>query len=77
MTIDEVASDIHSPEADPENYERKYGVISETFYKAYSEGEEPAEDAWVLDWSDWAGAYEICMQRSEQRRELIQFNTQT
>jgi len=75
MTIDEVASDIHLPEADLENYERKYGILSETFYEAYSAGEEPAEVAWVWDWSDWAGAYEICMQRREQRRELIQFST--
>jgi hypothetical protein len=71
MKIDEVVRDIHALESDLENYERKYGVLSETFYEAYSLGEEPAEDAWVLDWSDWAGAYEIWLHRREQYREMI------
>jgi hypothetical protein len=52
MTIDEIVRDIHALEADLENYERKYGILSETFYEAYRMGEEPADDAWVLDWSD-------------------------
>jgi hypothetical protein len=65
MTIDEVIRDIHALEADLENYERKYGILSETFYEAYRTGEEPADDAWVLDWSDWAGAYEISQRRRQ------------
>jgi hypothetical protein len=56
MTIDEIVRDIHALEADLENYERKYGILSETFYEAYSMDEEPANDTWVLDWSDWVGA---------------------
>jgi len=71
MNIDEVVRDIHALESDLENYERKYGVLSETFYEGYNSGEEPAEDAWVLDWSDWAGAYEIWLHRREQYREMI------
>ncbi len=71
MTIDEVAPDIHALESDLENYEHKYGILSETFYEAYAAGEEPAEDAWMLDWSDWAGAYEIWLRRREQYRDLI------
>ena len=42
MTIDEVVRDIHALAADLENYERKYGILSETFYEAYRAGEEPA-----------------------------------
>jgi hypothetical protein len=34
-------------------------------------GEEPADDAWVLDWSDWAGAYEIWLRRRQQYQDLI------
>ena len=71
MKIDEVLRDIHALESDLENYERKYGVLSKTFYEAYQAGEEPSDDAWVLDWSDWAGAYEIWLHRREQYRELI------
>ncbi|MGH9837519.1 MAG: hypothetical protein ACREEM_01905 [Blastocatellia bacterium] len=71
MTIHEIVRDIHALEADLENYERKYGILSETFYQAYSAGDEPADDAWVLDWSDWAGAYEIWLHRRQQYRDLI------
>ena len=71
MTGDEVVRNIHALEADLENYERKYGILSETFYEAYHAGAEPAEDAWVLDWSDWAGAYEIWLHRRAEYQDLI------
>ncbi|MGH9833680.1 MAG: hypothetical protein ACREBD_25255 [Blastocatellia bacterium] len=71
MTIDEIAQDIHALEADLANYERKYGMLSEAFYQAYSIGGEPADDAWVLDWSDWAGAYEVWLKRRQQYQDLI------
>ena len=49
MTIDEVVRDIHALEADLENYERKYGILSETFYEAYRAGEEPqmTRGSWI------------------------------
>jgi hypothetical protein len=71
MTLDEIMQDIHALEEDLYTYERKYGVLSETFYESYMQGEEPAEDAWVLDWNDWAGAYEIWLQRRQQYQTLI------
>lgn len=71
MTVDEIVRDIHALEADLENYERKYGILSETFYEAYHSGEEPADDAWMLDWSDWAGAYEIRERRRQEYQDLI------
>ena len=71
MTIDDVVRDVHALEADLENFERKYGILSETFYEAYRAGEEPAEDAWMLDWSDWAGAYEISRRRREEYQALV------
>ena len=71
MTIHEIVQDIHALEADLGNYERKYGILSETFYKAYTAGDEPADDAWVLDWSDWAGAYETWLHRRQQYQDLI------
>jgi hypothetical protein len=71
MTLDEILQDIHAMEEDLLTYERKYGVLSETFYESYINGEEPADDAWVLDWSDWAGAYEIWVRRRQQYQEII------
>ena len=71
MTLDEILQDIHTLEEDLVAYERKYGVLTETFYESYINGEEPPDDAWVLDWNDWAGAYEIWLRRREQYREII------
>lgn len=71
MTLDEILQDIHALEEDLLMFERKYGVLSETFYESYMSGEEPADDAWVLDWGDWAGTYEIWLRRREQYQETI------
>ena len=71
MTLDEIMQDIQACKEDLLTYERKYGVLSETFYESYINGEEPADDAWVLDWSDWAGTYEIWLRRHQQYQEII------
>jgi hypothetical protein len=72
MTLHEIMEDIHACEEDMLIYERKYGILSATFYESYMQGDEPANDAWVLDWNDWAGAYEIWLERQQQYQELIQ-----
>lgn len=72
MTLQDIIADIHAITEDLEIYERKYGVLSETFYELYATGEEPEDDAWVLDWADWAGAYQILLRRQEQYRRTIQ-----
>ena len=71
MILQEIMADIHALNEDLEAYERKYGVLSETFYESYISGEEPEDDAWVLDWADWAGAYKILLRRREQYRRAI------
>jgi hypothetical protein len=72
MTLEDILQDIHAMEQDLQSYERKYGVLSETFYTAYLNGEEPEDEAWVRDWSAWAGTYEIWLRRREQYRTTIQ-----
>ncbi|NOZ73021.1 MAG: hypothetical protein GXP38_14100 [Chloroflexi bacterium] len=72
MTLQDIIIDIHALNEDIEAYERKYGVLSETFYESYINGEEPEDDSWVLDWADWAGAYKILLRRREQYRRTIQ-----
>jgi len=71
MTLQDIIDDIHALAEDIEVYERKYGVLSETFYESYISGEEPEDDSWVLDWGDWAGAYKILLRRQEQYRRTI------
>ena len=72
MTLSEIIQDIHACEEDMLTYERKYNTLSETFYAAYSAGEEPPDDASVLEWGDWAGAYQIWLRRKKQYQEAIQ-----
>lgn len=76
MTLDAILQDIRALEEDLTAYERKYNILSETFYESYLSGEEPADDAWVLDWNDWAGAYEIWLHRRQQYQELIRSLTE-
>ena len=71
MTLDEILRDIHALEEDLLNYERKYGVLSETFYESFMRGEEPPEESWVQDWNGWAATYEIWLQRKKQYEDMI------
>lgn len=71
LTLQDIIIDIHALNEDLETYERKYNVLSETFYESYVNGEEPQNDSWVLDWADWAGAYKILLRRQEQYRRTI------
>jgi len=78
MILQDIIEDIHTLYEDLEVYERKYGVLSETFYELYTSGEEPEDEAWMLDWADWAGAYQLLLRRQEQYRSAIQaLQTQT
>jgi hypothetical protein len=72
MTLQDIIADIHALTDDLEVYERKYGILSATFYDLYQSGAEPEDDAWVLDWADWAGAYKIFLRRHEQYRQTMQ-----
>src|SRR4030042_3408447 len=72
MTLDDILQDIYALEDEMRTYERKYGVLSETFYESYTNGEEPEDDAWVSDWNDWAGAYEIWLRRRKQYQEVVE-----
>jgi hypothetical protein len=72
MTLQDIIYDIHALTQRVESYERKFGVLSETFYESYLSGEEPADDAWVLDWAGWAGSYKILLRRRDQYRQAIE-----
>jgi hypothetical protein len=72
MTLEELLADIHALEEDMLAFERKYGVRSETFYAAYVSGEEPEDDAWVLDFGEWASVYRTWLARQTEYRNQIQ-----
>jgi hypothetical protein len=72
MMLEELLADIHALEEDMLVFERKYGVRSETFYAAYVSGEEPEDDAWVLDFGEWASVYRTWLARQAEYRNQVQ-----
>jgi len=72
MKLQEILTDIHSLEEDLLAFERKFGVRSETFYAAYTSGEEPENDAWVLDFGEWASVYRTWLARQADYRNEVQ-----
>ena len=72
MTLNDLLHDMYALEDEMRVYERKYGVLSETFYQAYAAGEEPPDASWVRDWAAWASAYKIWQRRHSQYQVAIQ-----
>jgi hypothetical protein len=72
MNIREILTDIHALEEELLQFERKYGIRSETLYAAYVSGEEPEEDDWVLDFGEWASVYKTWLARQGEYRNEIQ-----
>ena len=76
MTLNDVLRDIHAMREDLLMFERKYGVPTEMFYEAYEQGEEPADQSWVLDWGEWAASYRILQERlslfADESQHLLQ-----
>jgi hypothetical protein len=71
MTLLEILQDIHAMEEDLLMYERKYGILTDLFYESYRQGDEPPDDAWVMDWTAWAASYEIWLQRREMYTDAV------
>jgi len=72
MSLEELLADIHALEEELLAFERKYGVRSEIFYAAYVSGEEPEDDAWVLDFNEWASVYKTWLARQAEYRNAVQ-----
>jgi len=72
MDLREILTDIHVLEEELLDFERKYGIRSETFYAAYVSGEEPENDSWVLDFGEWASVYRTWLARQANYRDEIQ-----
>jgi hypothetical protein len=72
MNLNEILADIHALEEELLDFERKYGVRSETFYAAYASGEEPEDDSWVLDFGEWASVYKTWLARQADYRNEVQ-----
>jgi hypothetical protein len=72
MVLHDLLIDIHALEEELLQFERKYGIRSETFYTAYAAGEEPEDDGWVLDFGEWASIYKTWLTRQAEYRDEVQ-----
>ena len=72
MDLQQILMDIHALEEELLAFERKYGIRSETFYAAYVSGEEPEDDQWVADFTEWASVYKTWLTRQTQYRNEVQ-----
>ncbi len=72
MLVRDILLDIHALEEELLDFERKYGIRSETFYSAYASGEESEDDSWVLDFGEWASIYKVWLTRQAKYRNEIQ-----
>ncbi len=68
----DILLDIHALEEELLDFERQYGIRSETFYSAYVSGEEPEDDAWVLDFGEWGSVYRTWLTRQAEYRDVVQ-----
>ena len=72
MELQQLLMDIHALEEELLAFERKFGIRSETFYAAYMSGEEPEDDNWVADFTEWASIYKTWLSRQSQYRDEVQ-----
>lgn len=70
--VQQLLTDIHALEEDLLSFERKYGIRSETFYAAFVNGEEPENEAWTLDFGEWASVYRTWLTRQAEYRNVIE-----
>jgi hypothetical protein len=72
MGLREILADILALEKELLDFERKFGIRSETFYAAYISGEEPEDENWVLDFGEWASVYRTWLARQAEYRNEVQ-----
>ena len=72
MTAQQLLADIHALETELLGFERKYGIRSEIFYPAFIAGDEPENDAWTLDFGEWASVYRTWLTRQAEYRNEIE-----
>ncbi|MDH7487428.1 MAG: hypothetical protein QHJ81_14290 [Anaerolineae bacterium] len=71
MTLSDIIEDLHAVELRLLDYEKRYGLHSEDFYALYSQGLlDDGELEETIDFTRWAGLYEIKQEREEMFREL-------
>ena len=68
-TIQDILEDLHAAENKCQKFEKKYGVRSELFYDAYTNGW--LDDEGNPDFAEWSGFYKSKLDRERRYRALI------
>ncbi len=74
MNLPDILVDIHALERERMDFERRYGIRSETLYAAYTSGEEPENDECMLDFGEWASIYKTWLTRQAEYRNETRDN---
>ncbi|MBE2197952.1 MAG: hypothetical protein IAE79_05030 [Anaerolinea sp.] len=72
IDLNALLEDIHILTEQLSAFEERYGLLSEVFYDWYSVGNEPENDAWVMDFTEWAGLYRSRQLLMTEYRSFIQ-----
>jgi len=64
MKKQDILADIQALEEELSIFEHRYGIRSEEMYTAYVAGKEPQDDAWVMDFGEWASVYRTWLTRN-------------
>ncbi len=67
--LSEILEDLHAAENKCQQFEKQYGVLSEYFFDAYTNGW--LEDDGNLDFAEWAGFYKSKQDRLRRYRALM------
>jgi len=71
MKLDDLIDDIYAMEKIVKEYEKRYGITSQHFYQLYRAGElDDGDFERTQDFCEWAGAYEIKLEREREFEEL-------
>ncbi len=63
MKMQDILADIQALEDELSAFELRYAIRSEDVYAAHIAGEEPKDDAWVMDFGEWASVYRTWLTR--------------
>jgi len=73
ITVEDWLRDIYEAESALRWFEQKHGLLSETFYRLYEQGqlrdEDPAE---IEEYMEWAGWWEIRQDRRQRYDQAMQ-----
>jgi len=65
----DILADLHAAESKCQQFEKKYGLLSEYFFDAYTNGS--LDDDGNLDFAEWAGFYKSKQDRLRRYRALV------